>query len=78
MARCCRKGQIETNNIITFYDLRSQGVALPGVWRMLSVVSNCPLRIACITSMPAIVQRAAHNDLNPSMVSGTHSCNFCS
>jgi hypothetical protein len=67
VARCCRKVQIETNKIITFCDLRSQGVALPGVWRMLSVVSNCPLRIACMTSMPALVHRAAHNDLNPSV-----------
>ena len=31
------------------------------------VVISCPLRMACMTSMPAIVHRAAQNDLNPSM-----------
>ena len=30
-------------------------------------ISNCPLRMACMTSIPAIVQHAAQNDLKPSM-----------
>ena len=28
---------------------------------------SCPLRIACMTSMPVIVHRAAQNDLKPSI-----------
>src|SRR5215510_16103585 len=31
------------------------------------MVASCPLRIACMTSIPAIVQRAAQKDLKPSM-----------
>ena len=38
-----------------------------GVYSMFPVVASCPLRRACLTSIPAIVQRAAQNGLNPSL-----------
>jgi hypothetical protein len=33
-----------------------------GDWGIVTVQSSCPLRIACITSMPAVVQRAVQNE----------------
>src|SRR5262249_30759171 len=37
------------------------------VCAMFPVVTSCPLRMTCMTSMPAMVQRAAQNDLKPSI-----------
>ena len=64
----CRKVQMKTSKIITFCDLRSQSIELlcGCLWHVPEVIT-CPLRIACMTSMPAIVHRAAQKDLKPSM-----------
>ena len=64
----CRNFQTKASEIITIGDLCSQGVELlcRRLWRMPTLVS-CPLRIACITSMSAIVHPAAQKDLKPNM-----------
>ena len=65
VAICRRKGAESSHYMI--YAAAAEGCAAGGCCLALRV-ATCPLRIACLTAMPALVQRAAQNDLEPSIV----------